>query len=102
MNIICFLLDGEDSAVCKQARLDLPFEEWDGAGLPWWFLGNLRSNYDPRSHGSTDIPSNQVTYTSCSHLCDIVEVEFQPKLKNLTFVYLTNIVYLCIRRYLNC
>ncbi|XP_077337383.1 protein Mdm4 isoform X1 [Lithobates pipiens] len=51
--------DGEDSAVCKQARLDLPFEEWDGAGLPWWFLGNLRSNYDPRSHGSTDIPSNQ-------------------------------------------
>lgn len=45
--------------MCKQARLDLSFEEWDGAGLPWWFLGNLRSNYNPLSNGSTDIPSNQ-------------------------------------------
>ncbi|XP_018423319.1 PREDICTED: protein Mdm4 [Nanorana parkeri] len=51
--------DNENPAVCKQARLDLSFEEWDGAGLPWWFLGNLRSNYNPLSNGSTDIPSNQ-------------------------------------------
>lgn len=39
--------------------MDLSFEEWDGAGLPWWFLGNLRTNYNPLSNGSTDIPSNQ-------------------------------------------
>ncbi|KAM5182527.1 protein Mdm4 isoform 1-T4 [Mantella aurantiaca] len=51
--------DCEDHVICKQARLDLSFEEWDGAGLPWWFLGNLRSNYNPLSNGSTDIPSNQ-------------------------------------------
>ncbi|XP_068125715.1 protein Mdm4 isoform X2 [Hyperolius riggenbachi] len=54
-------IDGndEDPALCKQADLDLSFEEWDGAGLPWWFLGNLRTNYNPQSNGSTDIPSNQ-------------------------------------------
>ncbi|XP_075052187.1 protein Mdm4 [Mixophyes fleayi] len=51
--------DDKGPAVCKQARLDLSFEEWDGAGLPWWFLGNLRTNYNPLSNGSTDIPSNQ-------------------------------------------
>ncbi|XP_030076902.1 protein Mdm4 isoform X2 [Microcaecilia unicolor] len=43
----------------KQPRLDLVFEEWDVAGLPWWFVGNLRNNYDPLSNGSTDIPTNQ-------------------------------------------
>ncbi|XP_069800473.1 protein Mdm4 [Dendropsophus ebraccatus] len=51
--------DGENSAMLKQDGLDLSFEEWDGAGLPWWFLGNLRTNYNPLSNGSTDIPSNQ-------------------------------------------
>lgn len=39
--------------------MNLSFEEWDGSGLPWWFLGNLRTNYNPLSNGSTDIPSNQ-------------------------------------------
>ncbi|XP_037374253.1 protein Mdm4-like isoform X1 [Talpa occidentalis] len=41
------------------SRLDLGFEEWDVAGLPWWFLGNLRNNYTPRSNGSTDLQTNQ-------------------------------------------
>nr|XP_033774030.1 protein Mdm4 isoform X1 [Geotrypetes seraphini] len=43
----------------KQPQLDLVFEEWDVAGLPWWFVGNLRNNYEPLSNGSTDIPTNQ-------------------------------------------
>uniref|UniRef100_A0A2K6GDV5 Protein Mdm4 n=1 Tax=Propithecus coquereli TaxID=379532 RepID=A0A2K6GDV5_PROCO len=45
----------------ETTRLDLGFEEWDVAGLPWWFLGNLRNNYTPRSNGSTDLQTNQVT-----------------------------------------
>ncbi|XP_064129399.1 protein Mdm4 isoform X2 [Loxodonta africana] len=44
----------------KKSGLDLGFEEWDVAGLPWWFLGNLRNNYTPRSNGSTDLQTNQV------------------------------------------
>ncbi|XP_075709863.1 protein Mdm4 [Rhinoderma darwinii] len=51
--------DDENPAILKQDGLELSFEEWDGAGLPWWFLGNLRTNYNPLSNGSTDIPSNQ-------------------------------------------
>ncbi|KAJ1138088.1 hypothetical protein NDU88_004479 [Pleurodeles waltl] len=43
----------------KQPKMELVFEEWDVAGLPWWFLGNLRNGYDPLSNGSTDIPTNQ-------------------------------------------
>ncbi|NWV20768.1 MDM4 protein, partial [Origma solitaria] len=43
----------------KEPKAELVFEEWDVAGLPWWFLGNLRSNYNSRSNGSTDIQSNQ-------------------------------------------
>uniref|UniRef100_A0A2K6V8D3 Protein Mdm4 n=1 Tax=Saimiri boliviensis boliviensis TaxID=39432 RepID=A0A2K6V8D3_SAIBB len=43
----------------ETSRLDLGFEEWDVAGLPWWFLGNLRNNYTPRSSGSTDLQTNQ-------------------------------------------
>uniref|UniRef100_A0A2K6GDU9 MDM4 regulator of p53 n=1 Tax=Propithecus coquereli TaxID=379532 RepID=A0A2K6GDU9_PROCO len=43
----------------ETTRLDLGFEEWDVAGLPWWFLGNLRNNYTPRSNGSTDLQTNQ-------------------------------------------
>nr|XP_003410297.1 protein Mdm4 isoform X1 [Loxodonta africana] len=43
----------------KKSGLDLGFEEWDVAGLPWWFLGNLRNNYTPRSNGSTDLQTNQ-------------------------------------------
>lgn len=47
----------------ETSKLDLGFEEWDVAGLPWWFLGNLRSNYTPRSNGSTDLQTNQVNVT---------------------------------------
>ena len=47
----------------ETSRLDLRFEEWDVAGLPWWFLGNLRNNYTPRSNGSTDLQTNQVNFT---------------------------------------
>ncbi|XP_077628235.1 protein Mdm4 isoform X3 [Crocuta crocuta] len=43
----------------ETSKLDLGFEEWDIAGLPWWFLGNLRNNYTPRSNGSTDLQTNQ-------------------------------------------
>ncbi|NWV00922.1 MDM4 protein, partial [Upupa epops] len=49
----------ETLAKSKKPKLDLVFEEWDVAGLPWWFLGNLRSNYESRSNGSTDIQTNQ-------------------------------------------
>ncbi|XP_066479300.1 protein Mdm4 [Tiliqua scincoides] len=55
--------DGDDILMAnlsvKQPTLDLVLEEWDVAGLPWWFLGNLRSNYKSRSNGSTDIHTNQ-------------------------------------------
>ncbi|XP_036057823.1 protein Mdm4 isoform X5 [Onychomys torridus] len=44
----------------ETSRLDLDFEEWDVAGLPWWFVGNLRNNYIPRSNGSTDLQTNQM------------------------------------------
>lgn len=50
----------ENLSKSKKPKLDLVFEEWDVAGLPWWFLGNLRSNYKSRSNGSTDIQTNQV------------------------------------------
>ncbi|XP_051003365.1 protein Mdm4 [Acomys russatus] len=43
----------------ETSRLDLDFEEWDVAGLPWWFLGNLRNKYISRSNGSTDLQTNQ-------------------------------------------
>ncbi|KAJ7333017.1 hypothetical protein JRQ81_015197 [Phrynocephalus forsythii] len=43
----------------EQTSLDLGLEEWDIPGLPWWFLGNLRSNKKSRSNGSTDIHTNQ-------------------------------------------
>ncbi|XP_038676542.1 protein Mdm4 isoform X2 [Scyliorhinus canicula] len=32
---------------------------WDAAGLPWWFIKSLRTNYGSRKSGSTDIHSNQ-------------------------------------------
>lgn len=50
----------ENLSESKKPKLDLVFEEWDVAGLPWWFLGNLRNNYKSRSNGSTDIQTNQV------------------------------------------
>ncbi|XP_054836259.1 protein Mdm4 isoform X2 [Eublepharis macularius] len=51
--------EDEDNFSKKQPTLDLVLEEWDVAGLPWWFLGNLRNNYKSRSNGSTDIQTNQ-------------------------------------------
>jgi hypothetical protein len=48
----------------ETSRLDLDFEEWDVAGLPWWFLGNLRNNCIPKSNGSTDLQTNQVKVAS--------------------------------------
>nr|XP_004663618.2 protein Mdm4 isoform X1 [Jaculus jaculus] len=41
------------------SRLDIEFEEWDVAGLPWWFLGNLRNNSIPGSSSSTDLQTHQ-------------------------------------------
>ncbi|XP_051956903.1 protein Mdm4 isoform X2 [Xyrauchen texanus] len=51
--------DGLSRSVCKRPKLDVTLEEWDLSGLPWWFLGNLRSNYTRCSNGSTDIHTNQ-------------------------------------------
>ncbi|KAG8132086.1 putative Protein Mdm4 protein [Naja naja] len=48
-----------DNLSKEQTTLDLLVEEWDVAGLPWWFLGNLRSNYKSRSNDSTDIRTNK-------------------------------------------
>ncbi|XP_068598838.1 protein Mdm4 [Brachionichthys hirsutus] len=52
-------LEGLPRSACKRPKLDVTLEEWDLSGLPWWFLGNLRSNYSRRSNGSTDIHTNQ-------------------------------------------
>uniref|UniRef100_A0A8D0BCG2 Protein Mdm4 n=1 Tax=Salvator merianae TaxID=96440 RepID=A0A8D0BCG2_SALMN len=55
--------DEDEALIQKQSKeqhtLDLGLDEWDVAGLPWWFLGNLRNNYKSRSNGSTDIHTNQ-------------------------------------------
>lgn len=53
-------LDGLPRSACKRPKLEVNLDEWDLSGLPWWFLGNLRSNYGRRSNGSTDIHTNQV------------------------------------------
>lgn len=51
--------EGLPRSACKRPKLDVTLDEWDLSGLPWWFLGNLRSNYSRRSNGSTDIHTNQ-------------------------------------------
>ncbi|EMP30846.1 Protein Mdm4 [Chelonia mydas] len=56
----------ENLSKSKKPKLDLVFEEWDVAGLPWWFLGNLRNNYKSRSNGSTDIQTNQLIEVTCT------------------------------------
>ncbi|XP_046880779.1 protein Mdm4 isoform X1 [Hypomesus transpacificus] len=56
-------LDGLPRSACKRPKLDVTLDEWDLSGLPWWFLGNLRSNYSRRSNGSTDIHTNQLSVT---------------------------------------
>ncbi|KAJ3602948.1 hypothetical protein NHX12_030692, partial [Muraenolepis orangiensis] len=57
-------LDGLPRSACKRPKLDVTLDEWDLSGLPWWFLGNLRSNCSGRSNGSTDILTNQVEDTA--------------------------------------
>ncbi|XP_056129352.1 protein Mdm4 isoform X2 [Lampris incognitus] len=52
-------LEGLPRSACKRPKLDVTLDEWDLSGLPWWFLGNLRSNYSRKSNGSTDIHTNQ-------------------------------------------
>ncbi|XP_070253362.1 protein Mdm4 isoform X2 [Myotis yumanensis] len=66
----------------ETSRLDLGLEEWDVAGWPWWFLGNLRNSYTPRSNGSTDLQTNQVIEVGKSDdledsksICDDTDVE---------------------------
>ncbi|KAJ8259479.1 hypothetical protein GJAV_G00169800 [Gymnothorax javanicus] len=54
-------LDGLPGSACKRPKLEVNLDEWDLSGLPWWFLGNLRSNYGRRSNGSTDIHTNQLS-----------------------------------------
>ncbi|KAJ8360369.1 hypothetical protein SKAU_G00168940 [Synaphobranchus kaupii] len=54
-------LDGLSRSACKRPKLEVNLDEWDLSGLPWWFLGNLRSNYGRRSNGSTDIHTNQLS-----------------------------------------
>uniref|UniRef100_A0A7M4EWD3 MDM4 regulator of p53 n=1 Tax=Crocodylus porosus TaxID=8502 RepID=A0A7M4EWD3_CROPO len=49
----------ESSLKSRSPKPDLALEEWDVAGLPWWFIGNLKNNYGARSSGSTDIQNNQ-------------------------------------------
>lgn len=67
---LSFLADSSDGlprSACKRPKLDVTLEEWDLSGLPWWFLGNLRSNYTRRSNGSTDIHTNQVRAQNIFH-----------------------------------
>ncbi|XP_061778612.1 protein Mdm4 isoform X1 [Nerophis ophidion] len=54
-------LEGLPRSTCKRPKLDVTLDEWDLSGLPWWFLGNLRSNYSRRSNDSTDIHTNQMS-----------------------------------------
>ncbi|XP_041835746.1 protein Mdm4 isoform X1 [Melanotaenia boesemani] len=54
-------LEGLPHSACKRPKLDVTLEDWDLSGLPWWFLGNLRNNYNRRSNGSTDIHTNQLS-----------------------------------------
>uniref|UniRef100_A0A1A8PE67 Transformed 3T3 cell double minute 4 homolog n=1 Tax=Nothobranchius rachovii TaxID=451742 RepID=A0A1A8PE67_9TELE len=54
-------VEGLPRSACKRPKLDVSLDEWDLSGLPWWFLGNLRSNYSRRSNGSTDIHTNQLS-----------------------------------------
>ncbi|XP_060925194.1 protein Mdm4 isoform X1 [Limanda limanda] len=54
-------LEGLPRSACKRPKLDVTLDDWDLSGLPWWFLGNLRSNYSRRSNGSTDIHTNQLS-----------------------------------------
>lgn len=64
-NVSLDSLEGLPRSACKRPKLDVSLDEWDLSGLPWWFLGNLRSNYSRKSNGSTDIHTNQVRTVTC-------------------------------------
>ncbi|XP_067863665.1 protein Mdm4 isoform X1 [Heptranchias perlo] len=51
--------DDQSEYEAKKCRTDSVSNLWDAAGLPWWFIKGLRSNYGSRKSGSTDIHSNQ-------------------------------------------
>ncbi|XP_060034646.1 protein Mdm4 isoform X2 [Erinaceus europaeus] len=53
------LIENLNTESDETSRLDLGSEEWNVSGLPWWFLGNLRNSYKPKSSGSTDLQTNQ-------------------------------------------
>ncbi|XP_061640768.1 protein Mdm4 isoform X1 [Phyllopteryx taeniolatus] len=55
-------LEGLSRSACKRPKLDVTLDDWDLSGLPWWFLGNLRSNDSRRSNGSTDNHTNQLSH----------------------------------------
>lgn len=76
----------ENLSKSKKPKLDLVFEEWDVAGLPWWFLGNLRSNYKSRSNGSTDIQTNQV----CRHLAAVLVLLLLTRALSALFCFLSD------------
>ncbi|XP_067913416.1 protein Mdm4 isoform X1 [Heterodontus francisci] len=51
--------DEQSECQAKKFKTDSISDLWDAAGLPWWFIKSLRSNYGSRKSGSTDIHSNQ-------------------------------------------
>ncbi|XP_072886931.1 protein Mdm4 isoform X2 [Hemitrygon akajei] len=53
------LTDDHTEYQAKKLKADDVSDLWDAAGLPWWFIKTLRSNYGSKKSGSTDIHSNQ-------------------------------------------
>ncbi|XP_051890459.1 protein Mdm4 isoform X2 [Pristis pectinata] len=53
------LTDDHTEYQAKIFKADNVTDLWDAAGLPWWFIKTLRTNYGSRKSGSTDIHSNQ-------------------------------------------
>eukprot|EP00062_Callorhinchus_milii_P014208 gi/632963098/ref/XP_007897692.1/ PREDICTED: protein Mdm4-like [Callorhinchus milii] len=51
--------DDQPELQSKRQRSESVSDHWDAAGLPWWFIKSLQSNYGSRKSGSTDIHSNQ-------------------------------------------
>ncbi|XP_069798282.1 protein Mdm4-like isoform X2 [Narcine bancroftii] len=51
--------DDHTECQAKKFKADNISDLWDAAGLPWWFIKSLRTNYGSRRSGSTDIHSNQ-------------------------------------------
>lgn len=49
----------DENLEAKRLKADNVSDLWDTAGLPWWFIKTLRTNYGSMKSGSTDIHSNQ-------------------------------------------